>query len=126
MAPFKKGAFHLAIQAGVPIVPIVIHNALDVAPKGDFAFRAATVMVDVLPPVDTRVWRRETIDQHVAEVRGMYLKALGQEEVVVPTKTNRLSADGPKRIKATRKRVAAPAVKPVVSPRRGRRTAAKS
>ncbi len=27
MAPFKKGAFHLAMQAGVPMVPIVIHNS---------------------------------------------------------------------------------------------------
>ena len=39
LAPFKKGAFHMAMQAGVPIVPIVIRNAGDVAPKGDFVFR---------------------------------------------------------------------------------------
>ena len=36
LGPFKKGAFHLAIQAGVPMVPIVIHNAGDVAPKMNF------------------------------------------------------------------------------------------
>jgi len=84
LAAFKKGAFHLAMQAGVPIVPIVIHNAIDVAPKGDFALRAATVTVDVLPPVDTRSWRRETIDAHVAEVRAMFLKALGQDEAGKP------------------------------------------
>ena len=69
-----------ADQAGVPIVPIVIHNALDVAPKGDFVFRSATVEVDVLPPVDTSSWKRETIDDHVAEVRGMFLSTLGQDE----------------------------------------------
>jgi putative phosphoserine phosphatase/1-acylglycerol-3-phosphate O-acyltransferase len=34
LGPFKKGAFHLAMQAGVPMVPVVIHNAGDVAPKG--------------------------------------------------------------------------------------------
>jgi putative phosphoserine phosphatase/1-acylglycerol-3-phosphate O-acyltransferase len=78
LAAFKKGPFHLAIQAGVPIVPIVIHNAGDVAPKGDFVFRPATVEVDVLPPVDTSDWRSESIVEHVAEVRGMFLDALGQ------------------------------------------------
>jgi putative phosphoserine phosphatase/1-acylglycerol-3-phosphate O-acyltransferase len=79
LAPFKKGAFHLAMQAGVPIVPIVIHNAGDVAPKGDFVFRPATVEVDVLPPVDTSEWRSETIAEHVAEVRNLFKVTLGQE-----------------------------------------------
>jgi putative phosphoserine phosphatase/1-acylglycerol-3-phosphate O-acyltransferase len=80
MAPFKKGAFHLAIQAGVPVVPIVIHNSGDVAPKGDFVFRPATVEVEVLPPVDTSGWRVETIDEHVREVRNMFARVLGQPE----------------------------------------------
>ena len=80
MAPFKKGAFHLAMQAGVPMVPIVIHNAGDVAPKGDFVFRAATVEVEVLPPVDTSTWRAETIAEHVREVRNMFARTLGQPE----------------------------------------------
>lgn len=78
LAPFKKGAFHLAMQAGVPIVPIVIRNAGDVAPKGDFVFRSATVFVEVLEPVDTSDWQASTIDQHMDEVRGLYLDALGQ------------------------------------------------
>jgi putative phosphoserine phosphatase/1-acylglycerol-3-phosphate O-acyltransferase len=80
LAPFKKGAFHLAIQAGVPVVPIVIHNAGDVAPKGDFVFRPATVEVDVLPPVDTSDWAAETIEEHVAEIRRMFQVKLGQEQ----------------------------------------------
>ena len=80
LAPFKKGAFHLAMQAGVPMVPIVIHNSTDVAPKGDFVFRPATVEVEVLPPVDTSSWSVATIDQHVQEVRNMFAHALGQPE----------------------------------------------
>jgi putative phosphoserine phosphatase/1-acylglycerol-3-phosphate O-acyltransferase len=79
LAPFKKGAFHLAVQAGVPMVPIVIHNAGDVAPKGDFVFRPATVEVDVLPPVDTSGWSADTIDEHVAEIRRLFQATLGQE-----------------------------------------------
>lgn len=94
LAPFKKGAFHLAMQAGVPIVPIVIHNAGDVAPKGDFVFRPATVNVDVLPPVDTSGWRVDTIDEHVREVRNMFARALGQPEDTRPKskKVSRTSA----------------------------------
>ncbi len=79
LGSFKKGAFHLAMQAGVPIVPIVIHNALDVAPKGEFVYRKATVEVDVLPPIDTRDWKKEDIGRHVAEVRNLFLEVLGQK-----------------------------------------------
>jgi putative phosphoserine phosphatase/1-acylglycerol-3-phosphate O-acyltransferase len=80
LGPFKKGAFHLAMQAGVPVVPIVIHNAIDVAPKGDFVFRSATVDVEVLPPIDTSDWQAKTIDKHVAEVRRQFLHVLKQDE----------------------------------------------
>lgn len=80
VGPFKKGAFHLAMQAGVPIVPIVIHNAGDVAPKNEFVMRPARVKVEVLPPVDTSGWKRATLNDHVAEVRNMFLTALGQME----------------------------------------------
>jgi putative phosphoserine phosphatase/1-acylglycerol-3-phosphate O-acyltransferase len=80
LATFKKGAFHLAMQAGVPVVPIVIHNALDLAPKGDLVYRPCTVEVEVLPPIDTRGWKRKTMSKHVALVRRQFLEALGQQE----------------------------------------------
>ena len=80
LGPFKKGAFHMAIQAGVPMVPIVIHNAGDVAPKNEFLMRPAKVRVDILPAVDTSKWSTRTMTKHVAEVRGMFLEALGQAE----------------------------------------------
>jgi putative phosphoserine phosphatase/1-acylglycerol-3-phosphate O-acyltransferase len=67
------------MQAGVPIVPIVIHNSGDVQPKGDLLFHPGPVHVEVLPPVDTGKWSAESIDQHVADVRSMYLGALDQK-----------------------------------------------
>ena len=79
LAAFKKGAFHLAMQAGVPMVPIVIHNSGDVQPKGDILYHPGTVEVEVLPPIDTSGWSAETVDKHVSDVRAMYLKALGQD-----------------------------------------------
>ena len=80
LAPFKKGAFHLAMQAGVPIVPIVIQNSTDVMPKGDLIYHPATVDVEVLPPIDTNDWSAKTIGKHVADVRNLYLQALGQDD----------------------------------------------
>jgi len=78
LGKFKKGAFHLAIQAGVPMIPIVIHNALDFMPKGDLFVRPANVDVTVLKPVDTSNWKTETIDEHVDMVRNLFLVSLGQ------------------------------------------------
>ncbi|MGB5630864.1 MAG: HAD-IB family hydrolase [Woeseiaceae bacterium] len=90
LAEFKKGAFHLAMQAGVPMVPIVIHNSGDVQPKGDMLYHPGTVKVDVLPPVDTSKWSVETIEEHIADVRGMYLRALGQDKPAKPKTVPRL------------------------------------
>ena len=89
LAPFKKGAFHLAMQAGVPIVPIVIQNSSDIMPKGDMIYRPATIKVEVLPPVSTDNWSVETIEEHVDSVRDMYLRTLGQDRsghIVKPLK----------------------------------------
>ena len=80
LAPFKKGGFHMAMQVGVPIVPVVIHNASDIAPKGDFLFRPGRVRVDVLPPVDTTEWTLARMNEQVNSVRNMFLRALGQPE----------------------------------------------
>lgn len=104
LGTFKKGPFHLAIQAGVPVVPVVIHNAGDVAPKGDFIFRPATVEVDVLPPVDTSDWSSDTIEEHVAEIRGMFLQALGQAEDESPQALPAPARRAPVKKKAIRKK----------------------
>lgn len=85
LAPFKKGAFHLAIQAGVPIIPIVLHDAIDIAPKGTFVYRPGKVHVEILDPVDTSSWHAATIDDHVSEVRRLFLAALGQADDTLET-----------------------------------------
>ncbi|AQA17668.1 acyltransferase [Halioglobus japonicus] len=107
LAPFKKGAFHIAMQAGVPMIPIVIRNAGDVAPKGDFVFRPATVDVEVLPPVDTSKWTLDSIDDHVRDVRNMFARALGQAEEPAPKKTATKKRKVPAKKKAAAKKPAA-------------------
>lgn len=78
LGPFKKGAFHIAMQAGVPVVPIVIANSSDSMPKSGSIVRPAAIDVTVLPPIETTGWTRETIDQHIDDIRQMFLRTLGQ------------------------------------------------
>ncbi len=92
LAPFKKGAFHLAMQAGVPIVPVVIHNSGDVQPKGDMLYHPGTVKVEVLSPIPTNDWTVDTLDKQVAHVRGLYLSALGQDQPQRPRVVKRAAS----------------------------------
>jgi putative phosphoserine phosphatase/1-acylglycerol-3-phosphate O-acyltransferase len=78
LGEFKLGPFHIAMQAGVPIVPIVIQNSSDSMPKNGIFIRPAEISVKVLPPVATDNWKAETVHQHADEVRGMFLRELGQ------------------------------------------------
>ena len=76
LGPFKKGAFHVAMQAGVPIVPIVIRNSGELMWRGATTIHAGTVQVAVLPPVPTTGWAAGDLDSRVQEVRGQYLATL--------------------------------------------------
>src|SRR4051812_36753528 len=53
LRPFKKGPFVLAIAAGVPIVPIVVHGTIEIMPKGSLRVHPGTIDVHLLKPVNT-------------------------------------------------------------------------
>jgi putative phosphoserine phosphatase/1-acylglycerol-3-phosphate O-acyltransferase len=73
---FKKGAFHLAAQAGVPMVPIVIRNAGRALWRRALIVRPGTIDVTILDPIDTSAWARENLDEQIAAVRRLYLDTL--------------------------------------------------
>lgn len=77
---FERDAFHLAQQAGVPIVPVVIHNSRDALPNNSMIVRPAEVKVTVLEPVATNQWTSRSIAPRTREIRDAYLDALGQKE----------------------------------------------
>jgi putative phosphoserine phosphatase / 1-acylglycerol-3-phosphate O-acyltransferase len=74
---FKKGAFHIAMAAGVPIVPLVFRNALDALPKHGVILRPAQVEVVVHPPIPTAGWHHRELDDRVAAVERLYADTLG-------------------------------------------------
>ncbi|MGE4425233.1 MAG: HAD-IB family hydrolase [Solirubrobacteraceae bacterium] len=76
LAPFKKGPFHMAMQAEVPVVPILFKGIDEVQWRGAQIVRPGTVEAVVLPPIDTSDWRPETVDRHRDDVRDQMLAAL--------------------------------------------------
>lgn len=80
LGQFKKGAFRIAMAADVPVVPIVIHNALDALPKHGMIIRPASVEVTVLPPVPTSDWSHDDLDARIASIRQDFRRTLGLTE----------------------------------------------
>jgi putative phosphoserine phosphatase / 1-acylglycerol-3-phosphate O-acyltransferase len=73
---FKKGAFHMAMQGGVPIVPVVIRNAGELLWRGSKVMRPGTVDVHVHEPISVADWTVEDLDERVAEVRALFVRTL--------------------------------------------------
>lgn len=53
LGPFKKGSFHLAVKAGVPIVPVALRGTRELMPRGSILLRAGTVKAIVGEPIAT-------------------------------------------------------------------------
>jgi 1-acyl-sn-glycerol-3-phosphate acyltransferase len=70
---FNKGAFHLAIEIGAPIVPFYIAIPTDIDPVRGYDARPGFVDVYVLPAVDTRGWRVATVMTHKEAVRAQFV-----------------------------------------------------
>lgn len=69
LLPFKKGPFHLAIESGVPIIPMTIHGTETMLPKGDWKIRGGTATVVFHPPVDPKLFTdREQLMEKVRDV----------------------------------------------------------
>lgn len=83
LLPFKKGAFYMARQAGVPVVPIAIKHSDELMGKGTGEAKSGTIEMVLLPPVSTAdVATDEDINKLIANVRGSIAKELGLREVV--------------------------------------------
>ena len=79
IGPFKKGAFRMAIDLGYPIVPIYFEGNDKLSLGGSILSKSGEIIAHIHPPIDTSSWTTETLEEHIAEVRGMYLNWAGVE-----------------------------------------------
>jgi 1-acyl-sn-glycerol-3-phosphate acyltransferase len=92
LRPFKKGPFVLAIAAGVPIVPVIVHGTIEIMPKGSFWAHPGTIDVHLLDPVSTTgvdYDHREALMQTVRTRMADAMRRLYGVEPL-PTQTSRL------------------------------------
>ncbi len=78
LGPFKRGGFLMAVDAGLDILPVVQSGAFEVARKGSLAIRPGRVDVTVEPAVPTAGYTKETVQELIDRVRGVFLERLGE------------------------------------------------
>src|SRR5439155_18535715 len=82
MLSFKKGAFHMASQAGVPIVPIALKNSDALMGRGTGEAWPGMIEMIMFPPIDTSsVASDEDLGQLVRRVQGVIMKELGVKQL---------------------------------------------
>ncbi|ESW97514.1 1-acyl-sn-glycerol-3-phosphate acyltransferase [Ogataea parapolymorpha DL-1] len=65
LLPFKKGAFHLAVQAQIPIIPLVVSNTSNIYSLKERNFNTGTIKVKVLEPISTEGLTKDDVNKLV-------------------------------------------------------------
>ncbi|XP_035543328.1 1-acyl-sn-glycerol-3-phosphate acyltransferase-like isoform X2 [Juglans regia] len=80
LLPFKKGFVHLALQSGLPIVPMVLTGTHLAWKKGSLNVRPAPLTVRYLPPISTNDWTADKIDGYIKMIHDLYIKHLPESQ----------------------------------------------
>lgn len=76
MLPFKKGAFYLAQQGKLPIVPIVVSNTSTLVSSKWKVWNKGKIIVKVLPSISTDKLSKDGVSEFGNEVRNMMVREL--------------------------------------------------
>jgi 1-acyl-sn-glycerol-3-phosphate acyltransferase len=79
LLPFKPGAFKLAVETGVPVLPIAVSGSANGMPKGGPWVRPTKVSVKILEPVPTAGLRGRDVRKLRDDVRDRIARALGED-----------------------------------------------
>lgn len=80
LLPFKKGAFMMAIDAGVPVVPVTVSGATKIMPKGEFKVFPSTVRLTIHEPISTTGYSKENVAELMRRTREKIYSALSPQE----------------------------------------------
>lgn len=72
--PFKQGMFHLAIRAGVPIVPISIIGAHEILPKRTLRIKPGKITMIIDQPVDVSGYQIEARGELIERIRDIIVR----------------------------------------------------
>jgi 1-acyl-sn-glycerol-3-phosphate acyltransferase len=81
LAPFKKGAFHLALRAGVPVVPVSISGTGKVVRPRSMVVTPGPVEVTFESPIDTAMYAPDDTEGLSEHVRGAIVAHLAPDEL---------------------------------------------
>jgi 1-acyl-sn-glycerol-3-phosphate acyltransferase len=83
LLPFKKGPFYLAMECGVPVVPVTMVGSHEAMPKGRFAIKPGVVKVIFHPPITPNEFgSRECLMEKVRNVIDRGLPQHQQQDIV--------------------------------------------
>lgn len=71
---FKKGAFHIAIQAQVPVLPIVFSSYKYFMNKKEKVFESGEIIIEALPEISTKGMGAEDVDELMKKTRDVIVK----------------------------------------------------
>ena len=89
---FTDGAFHLAIKAAVPVLPIAIEGSFDCLPKKSWIFgKPATISMKILPPVETAGLTKADIPALRETIRSAIVRQVAEWRGVEPSEVDALT-----------------------------------
>ena len=77
LGPFKRGGFHLALETGLDILPLVQTGSYRVLRKGSLLVRPGKVELTVLPPIPIAGCSRDDVGELADRARSVFMATLG-------------------------------------------------
>jgi 1-acyl-sn-glycerol-3-phosphate acyltransferase len=72
---FKKGGFVLAVDSGVPIIPVIIHGTWSIMQKKQILVKPGNVVLEIKKPINTSDYTRKTKDDLMEKVRNIMVES---------------------------------------------------